>query len=142
MYIERDTEFNLLYINFSDKVDEDSVAQTKEVMPGVYFDLDADGKLLGIEILSTQEVIGIPVTNLNFSGELIGAEEAAKLFDTDQASFLKSFASRPDFPEPVARLASGQLWLSEDVERYMRKREVASKAFNKTAWIETRPPEG
>lgn len=141
MYIERDTEFNLLYINFGDEAEVGSVAQTKEVMPGVYFDLDSDGKLVGIEILSTQEVIGTPVTELNFSGQLIGAEEAAELFDTDRAGFLKDFASHPDFPKPIASLASGRLWLSEDIKRYMRKREVASKAFNETAWFNLKPPE-
>lgn len=118
MYIERDSEFNLIYISFSDEVKEGAVARTVEVMPGVSFDLDVDDKLLGIEIFSTEEVIGSPAADLNFSGELIGAEEVAKLLGEDQADFLEKLTSRSDFPRPMISVESGDLWLSKDIEAY------------------------
>ncbi len=127
MYIERDSEFNLIYINFTDEVREASVARTVEALPGVSLDLDANDKLLGIEIFSTEEVVGVPAADLVFSGELIGAEEAAELLGEDEASFLKNLASRSDFPQPVVRLESGDRWLSKDVESYgdvVDRREV------------------
>lgn len=118
MYIEKDIEFNLIYINFSDEVKKGVVAQTNEVMPGVYLDTGSDGKLLGIEIFSTKEVIGMPASELNFSGELMSVEEVANFFDSDQADFLEDLASRPNFPQPIAHLESGDLWLSGDIEAY------------------------
>ncbi len=128
MHIERHAEFDQLYINFSDAVGEGVVAKTIEVFPGVYFDVDSGGKLVGIDIVDGKEVIGFSVADLGFSGELVGVKEAAALVGKDRANFLRDFASRPDFPKPVARLASGQLWLSEDIKRYVRKGEVSSKA--------------
>lgn len=137
MYIERDTNFDQLYVSFRDAVGEGVVAKTTEVSPGIYFDVDFDGKLLGIDIVNAKEVTGVSATDLKLSGELVGVKEAAGLVGKDRANFLRDFASRADFPKPVARLASGQLWLSEDIERYMRKREAASRTSNKTAWVET-----
>jgi len=120
MYIERDTEHNLLYVGFRDTLERGEVAKTEEIMPGTYFDLDSHGNLLGIEIVNTERVLGIAAEDLRLAGELLGVKEAAELAGKDRANFLRDLVSRPDFPRPVARLASGQLWLSRDVERYLR----------------------
>jgi uncharacterized protein YuzE len=119
VYIERDKEFDLLYISLGDGNQEGNVAQTKEVSPGVLLDLDAEGKLLGIEIANTKEVIGIPVEELRLSGELLGVKEAAELTGKDRGNFIRDLARKPDFPEPVTQLASGQVWLSKDIEKYL-----------------------
>src|SRR5215216_5573376 len=124
MYIERDKEFDLIYISFQDKLEAGEVAETREVLPGAYVDLDANGKLLGIEITNSKNVLGISAGDLNLSGELLGVKEAAKLAGKDRANFLRDLATKPDFPKPVACLASGQLWLSKDIERYLRDREA------------------
>lgn len=129
------------YVGFRDAVREGVVAETTEVFPGVYFDVDSDGKLVGVDIVNAKEVTGVSATDSKLSRELVGVKEAVGLVGKDRANFLRNLASRPDFPRPVARLASGQLWLSEDIERYMRKREAASRTFDKTAWVETRPSE-
>lgn len=128
MHIERDTKFDQLYINFSGAMGDGVVAETTEVFPGVYFDVDSGGKLVGIDIPNAEEVIGVPVAGLNLSGELVGVKEAAALVGKDRANFLRDLASRPDFPKPVAHLASGQLWLSKDIERYMGEGVSAIKA--------------
>lgn len=126
MYIERDTKYNLLYISFKDTLEKGEVAKTEELTPGAYFDFDSDGYLIGIEIVNTKRVLGVPANDLRFSGELLGVKEAAELAGKDRANFLRDLASRPDFPEPVARLASGQLWLSTDVARYLREHSSGS----------------
>ena len=120
MYIERDAEYNLLYLSFKDELQRGEVSETKEVSPGINLDFDLNGKLLGIEIVNTKTVLGTLVTDLRLSGELLGVKEAAELAHKDRANFLRDVASRPDFPDPVARVASGQLWLSRDVKRYLR----------------------
>jgi uncharacterized protein YuzE len=119
VYIERDKEFDLLYISLGHRSPEGNVAQTEEVSPGVLFDLDAEGKLLGLEIANTKEVLGIPVADLRLSVELLGVKEAAELTGKDRGNFIRDLARKPDFPEPVAHLASGQVWLSQDIEKYI-----------------------
>lgn len=125
MYIERDKEFDQLYINFSDRSEDGVVTETVEAVPGVSLDLDQVGKLVGVEIVGAQDVIGTPVGKLDFSGELVGVKEAAELAGKDKANFLRDLASREDFPEPIVSLASGRYWLSAEIERYLRKEKVA-----------------
>jgi uncharacterized protein YuzE len=48
------------------------VATTREFLPGAYFDLDANGRLLGIEIVNTKNVLEIPASELRLSGETAG----------------------------------------------------------------------
>jgi uncharacterized protein YuzE len=45
------------------------VAKTKELVPGAYFDLDSDGKLVGIEIVTTEQVLEAPASELRLPGE-------------------------------------------------------------------------
>lgn len=125
MYIERDGEFDQLYINFADRSDEGVVAQTVEAVAGVNLDLDAEGRLVGLEIVGAAEVIGIPAAELDFTGELVGVKEAAKLAGKDKGNFLRDLASRKDFPEPIVELASGRYWLSGEIARYLRKQKIA-----------------
>lgn len=131
MYIERDKEFDLLYISLGDGTQEGSVVQTKEVSPGVLFDLDSEGKLLGIEIANTKEVIGVSVAELRLSGELLGVKEAAELTGKDRGNFIRDLARKTDFPEPVAQLASGQVWLSKDIEKYVADRNDSNNATSR-----------
>lgn len=51
MKIEYDKEVDALYIRIQDK----TVAQTKEIEDGLNIDLDENGKLIGIEILDATE---------------------------------------------------------------------------------------
>lgn len=125
MYIERDSEFDQLYISFLHRPEEGTVAETVEVAPGISVDMDAGGKLIGVEITSAKAVIGTPASEIDFSGELAGVKEAAELAGKDKANFLRDLASRDDFPKPVARLASGRYWLSAEIERYLRKERIA-----------------
>ena len=71
MYIEKDEEFDLLYVGFGNKPTKGEVATTKEFVPGGYLDLDAEGRLVGIEIVNTKEVLGAPASELRLPGETI-----------------------------------------------------------------------
>ena len=125
MYIERDKEFDQLYINFSDSSKEGTVAQTVEPIPGINLDLDSEGRLIGVEIIGAKDVIGTSADEIDFSGELVGVKEAAQLAGKDKANFLRDLASREDFPKPIVSLASGRYWLSAEIERYLRKEKIA-----------------
>jgi uncharacterized protein YuzE len=123
MYIERDKEFDQLYINFSESSEEGAVAKTVETLPGVNLDLDVEGRLIGVEIIGAKAVIGTSADEIDFSGELLGVKEAAELAGKDKANFLRDLASREDFPKPIVSLASGRYWLSAEVERYLLRKE-------------------
>lgn len=125
LHVYRDREFDQLYINLADHFEEGSVAQTVEATPGVNLNLDAKGKLLGIEIVGATDVIDTPAAQMDFSGELLGVKEAAELSGKDKANFLRDLASRGDFPKPVVEFASGRYWLSRELERYLRKQKIA-----------------
>lgn len=49
MKVNFDAEADALYVRFS----ESEIAETVEVRPGVMLDYDADGKIVGLEILDT-----------------------------------------------------------------------------------------
>ena len=49
---------------------------------------------------------------------LVGTKEAAALFGVRPSNFVRDWAGREDFPEPVATLARGRLWAREDLISY------------------------
>ena len=56
MKVEYDPTLDLLYIWFG--APGEKAAQTVTVVPGVHADLDAKGKLIGIEIIDASEILG------------------------------------------------------------------------------------
>lgn len=56
------------------------------------------------------------------AGRLMGTREAARFLGVQPPNFVRDWASHPDFPEPVATLSSGRVWLAADVERYAASR--------------------
>jgi len=71
MKIEYDPERDLLYIWFSPVGTK--AAETVTVTPGVHADFDAQGKLIGLEVLDAREVVG---KSLQFEVALSPAEAA------------------------------------------------------------------
>lgn len=51
MKIEYDREVDALYIRIQDK----KVSRTKEIEEGINLDIDADGKIIGLEIIGAVE---------------------------------------------------------------------------------------
>ena len=60
----------------------------------------------------------IYVMATQMSKDLVGTKEAAALFDVRPSNFVRDWASRADFPKPVATLARGRLWARRDLEAY------------------------
>jgi predicted nucleotidyltransferase len=50
--------------------------------------------------------------------DLVGTKEAAAIYGVRPSNFVRDWASRQDFPEPVATLARGRLWAREAVVDY------------------------
>ena len=61
---------------------------------------------------------------------LVGVAEAAEIMGWDKRRVV-TYIDRGHFPEPIAALASGRIWLREDVEAYAadwRARHPTAKA--------------
>ena len=56
MKVEYDSARDLLYVWFA--VPETRAARTEPLAPGVHVDFDAQGKLVGIEVLDAAEILG------------------------------------------------------------------------------------
>lgn len=52
--------------------------------------------------------------------QIVGVAEAAEIIGWDKRRVV-TYIDRGRFPEPLTSLASGRIWLREDVERYARE---------------------
>lgn len=52
--------------------------------------------------------------------QIVGVAEAAEIMGWDKRRVV-TYIDRGQFPEPLTSLASGRIWLREDVERYARE---------------------
>ncbi len=115
-----------LYIHFvRDDLFGTPATRTEEVYAGVYFDFDAEGRLVGIDITDLPALLGIDRADPVTFDRLIGVKEAAELLGVAKPNFLRDFASKPDFPAPAAELASGRIWYLSDVLDFIRRNRAA-----------------
>jgi hypothetical protein len=65
---------------------------------------------------------GIPTESLTIEllPELAGVAEAALIMGWDKRRVI-TYVDRGSFPEPVQALASGRVWLRDDIERFARE---------------------
>ena len=106
-----------------------TVKKTIRASDDVALDLDARGRLVGIDVGNATRVLGRNAFADALTGDyLVGVAEAAKLCGVRKPNFVRDFASREDFPKPVAELASGRIWLRSEIESYLQpRRDVAGK---------------
>jgi hypothetical protein len=78
--------------------------------------LDELRKITGDDVVLTVEVVP----------SVAGVAEAAEIMGWDKRRVI-TYLNRGSFPEPLTSLASGRIWLREDVEAYARQ------------WRETHP---
>ena len=57
-----------------------------------------------------------------YDDPLVGTAEAATVVGVRPQNFVRDWASRADFPAPVAALASGRVWREPDVRAYASAR--------------------
>lgn len=55
--------------------------------------------------------------------DLLGTKEAAVLFNVRPQNFLRDWASRPDFPAPLANLAATRVWSRRDLMAYRERQQ-------------------
>ncbi len=57
---------------------------------------------------------------------LAGVKEAADLFGVQRSNFVRDIATRPDFPAPIAELASTRVWRRRDLVDHRVERAAVS----------------
>jgi superfamily II DNA or RNA helicase/uncharacterized protein YuzE len=127
--IEIDREHDLAYILLRPELhgQRGYVARSMRVADDIVLHLDADGQLIGIELLNASAHLDLSSITEG-SGELIvGVAEAAAMLGVEKSNFVRDYANKPQFPSPVAELASGRFWFRSDVERYMQKKDAATR---------------
>jgi len=77
-------------------------------------------------------------TVLPVIGRLMGTREAACFLGVRPPNFVRDWASRADFPSPLATLSSGRVWLASDVEEYAAGRRASKPTDERIAQIARR----
>lgn len=123
MAIQTDREHDQLYILFRKKgKTEGVVKKTLKLSKDLYIDLDAKGKLVGIDMLNASKVLGVKnIEKINLD-VLVGVAEAAALLGVKKPNFIRDYVNQADFPKPVAELASGRIWQRRDLEKYRKQK--------------------
>lgn len=49
----------------------------------------------------------------------LGVDEAANVIGVAKSNFIRDYANDPRFPEPIASLACGRIWLYDDVQGFL-----------------------
>ena len=128
LIVEADAENDLLYLSLSERALENaSVKKTTRVGENINLDFDAEGRLLGIEVIGASQVIGesIEEVRLDF---LVGVKEAAALIGVQRSNFVRDYADKPGFPTPVTELATGRIWLRSQVLKFVEDKQGRKKA--------------
>jgi len=128
--IEIDRDHDLAYILLRPELRGEPravVARSTRAAEDVVLDLDEDGQLIGIELLNASARLDLDKLSEGTADLIVGVKEAAEMLGVEKSNFVRDHANKPQFPAPIAELASGRFWLRSDVERY-RQRAGATHA--------------
>ena len=73
-------------------------------------------------------VTGDETVSVEVIPQVVGVAEAAEIMGWDKRRVI-TYIDRGSFPEPLTTLASGRIWLREDVEAYARTWRARRAAY-------------
>lgn len=118
-----DADGDIAYVAFGDIR---GVVRTLSPTDDVAIDLDAEGRVVGIEFVTASAVLDPSTFDQDPSLEkLIGVNEIAELIGRRKQNVAQHYTRRPDFPEPVAELPTGRYWRRGDVLRWYERAGIA-----------------
>jgi len=119
--IEIDREHDLAYILLQPELRDraGAVARSMQIGEDIVLDLDSNEQLIGIELLNASTRLDLSKIQEGVSDLIVGVKEAAEMLRVEKSNFVRDYANKPQFPRPIAELASGRLWLRSDIERYV-----------------------
>jgi superfamily II DNA or RNA helicase/uncharacterized protein YuzE len=121
--IEIDRDRDLAYILLRPELRDQprGVAQSTRVAEDIVLDLDENNQLIGIELLNASARLDLNKISEGTADLIVGVKEAAEMLGVEKSNFVRDYANKPQFPAPIAELASGRFWLRSDVQRYAEK---------------------
>ncbi len=94
----------------------------KRLTDGILAEYDADRRLTRLEISYPEMKMGDAEPEVY--QWLCGVKECARIAGLHPSNFIRDHANAPNFPAPIATLASGRIWLLTEVVRYFRQRRL------------------
>src|SRR3954462_2390068 len=115
LLIQPDEASDSLYICFvADGLERGAVAKSVRATNDVTVDFAADGKLVGLDIMNASTVVQPGYSTVGVDS-LVGVKEASELIGIQKSNFVRDYANSPDFPAPMAELATGRIWRRSQV---------------------------
>ena len=125
--IHTDTDNDILHVSLSKRaLRRGSVVRSHRVDDDISLEFDANGRLIGLEVMNASTRIGRDWHHASLD-ELIGAGEAAVVVGVNTPNLVRDHASRENFPKPVATLPTGRLWLRGQVQAYADARRKSPR---------------
>lgn len=104
------------------------VARTIAPLEDVAIDLDAEGRVIGIEFVTASRLLDSSVFDDEpVLDELIGVTEIATYLGKKKQNVAQHYTRRDDFPRPAAELPTGRYWRRGDVERWVRSSQIGQR---------------
>lgn len=127
-FIDIDREHDLVYILLRPELRgrRGAVARSVRVAEDIVLDLDESGQLIGIELLNASARLDVDDLETGSREIIVGVKEAAEMLRVEKSNFVRDYANKPDFPAPIAELASGRLWLRSAIEQYVEAKKKPS----------------
>ena len=121
--IHADQENDSCYIGLgASGLEAGAVRRSVRVTEDITLDFDGDDRLLGLDVMSASRNLPDGAKSLAGADDVIGVKEAAEMAGVQRSNFVRDFANRADFPQPVAELATGRVWLRSRVAAYLASR--------------------
>jgi uncharacterized protein YuzE len=109
------------YVAFGD---DREVAETIAPLEDLSIDLDAEGRIVGIEFVTASRLLDPSALQDVAADQLIGVTEIAELIGKHKQNVAQHYTRRRDFPEPAAELPTGRYWRRGDVERWRERSRI------------------
>jgi predicted DNA-binding transcriptional regulator AlpA len=84
---------------------------------------DETNHLIGIELLNASARLDADALETGTREIIVGVKEAAEMLGVEKSNFVRDYANKPDFPAPIAELASGRVWLRSAIDQYLRAKK-------------------
>ena|SRR6266446_5626843 len=124
-FVDIDREHDLAYILLRPELRgrRGAVARSVRVAEDIVLDLDETSHLIGIELLHASARLDVDALETGTREIIVGVKEAAEMLGVEKSNFVRDYANKPDFPAPVAELASGRVWLRSAIEQYVQAKK-------------------
>jgi uncharacterized protein YuzE/predicted DNA-binding transcriptional regulator AlpA len=118
LLIQPDEGTDSLYICFTkDGLARGAVVRSVRATEDVTLDFGDDDRLIGLDVMNASSVVSPDFSKIRLDS-LLGVKEAAELIGVQKPNFVRDYANNPEFPQPVAELATGRVWLRSQVEAF------------------------